>query len=237
MNKYTAFIFARGGSKGLPDKNILEIGGVPLIAWSIKHAKSCSSIERVIVSTDSEKIKAIALEYGADVPFMRPAELATDTASELDAWRHAIKELERIDGRYPEIIISLPATSPLRISSDIDRALERYSEGDVDVVIGVTDAHRNPYFNMVKFDSQNHVEILNNPNGDIKRRQDAPRVFDITTVVYIANSEFVAKCSSLFTGRVGAVHIPQERSIDIDNLHDFKIAQYLMMSAMNVKNN
>ncbi len=132
MKKHTAFMFARGGFKGLPDKNILEIGGVPLIAWSIKHAKSCSSIERVIVSTDSEKIKKIALEYGADVPFMRPAELATDTASELDAWRHAIKELERLDGAYPEIIISLPATSPLRIPSDIDRALERYSEGDVE---------------------------------------------------------------------------------------------------------
>ena len=228
MKKHTAFIFARGGSKGLPDKNILEIGGVPLIAWSIKHAKSCSSIERVIVSTDSEKIKEIALEYGADVPFMRPAELATDTASELDAWRHAIKELERIDGRCPEIIISLPATSPLRIPSDIDRALERYHEGDVDVVIGVTDAHRNPYFNMVNFDGNNQVHIVGNRNGVIERRQDAPEVFDITTVVYVANSDYILKNKSLFLGRVGAIEIPQERSIDIDTKHDFEIAKYLL---------
>jgi N-acylneuraminate cytidylyltransferase len=119
MKKHTAFVFARGGSKGLPDKNILEIGGAPLIAWSIKHAKSCSRIERVIVSTDSEKIKEIALEYGAEVPFMRPAELANDTASELDAWRHAIRELERIDGTYPEVMISLPATSPQHIEIHI----------------------------------------------------------------------------------------------------------------------
>jgi N-acylneuraminate cytidylyltransferase len=228
MKKHTAFIFARGGSKGLPDKNILEIGGAPLIAWSIKHAKSCSSIERVIVSTDSEKIKTVALEYGADVPFMRPAELATDTASELDAWRHAIKELERIDGHYPEIIISLPATSPLRISSDIDRALERYSEGDVDVVIGVTPAHRNPYFNMVNFDNNRQVHIVGNQIGEIQRRQDAPEVFDITTVVYIANSNHVLNSASLFSGRVGAIHIPQERSLDIDTPYDFAIAKLML---------
>lgn len=228
MKKHTAFIFARGGSKGLPDKNILEIGGAPLIAWSIKHAKLCSSIEKVIVSTDSEKIKSVALEYGADVPFMRPAELATDTASEIDAWRHAIKELERIDGAYPEIIISLPATSPLRIPSDIDRALERFSEGDVDVVIGVTPAHRNPYFNMVNFDNNRHVHIVGNQISGIERRQDAPEVFDITTVVYIANSSYVLNSASLFTGRVGAIHIPQERSIDIDTPYDFAIAKLML---------
>lgn len=228
MKKHTAFIFARGGSKGLPDKNILEIGGAPLIAWSIKHAKLCSSIEKVIVSTDSEKIKSVALEYGADVPFMRPAELATDTASEIDAWRHAIKELERIDGAYPEIIISLPATSPLRIPSDIDRALERFSEGDVDVVIGVTPAHRNPYFNMVNFDNNRHVHIVGNQISGIERRQDAPEVFDITTVVYVANSNYVLNSTSLFTGRVGAIHIPQERSIDIDTPYDFAIAKLML---------
>ena len=228
MKKHTAFIFARGGSKGLPDKNILEIGGVPLIAWSIKHAKSCSSIERVIVSTDSEKIKTVALEYGADVPFMRPVELATDTASELDAWRHAIKELERIDGAYPEIIISLPATSPLRIPSDIDRALERYSEGDVDVVIGVTPAHRNPYFNMVSIDNDNHVHVIGGQAGKIIRRQDAPEVFDITTIVYVAKTEYILKCGSLFSGSVGAILIPNERAIDIDSQFDFDIAEHLM---------
>ena len=228
MKKHTAFVFARGGSKGLPDKNILEIGGAPLIAWSIKHAKSCSRIERVIVSTDSEKIKEIALEYGAEVPFMRPAELANDTASELDAWRHAIRELERVDGTYPEVIISLPATSPLRIPSDIDRAIARFGDGDVDVVIGVTPAHRNPYFNMVNFDSNSHVHIVGDRNGGIERRQDAPEVFDITTVVYVANSEYILKNKSLFLGRVGAIEIPQERSIDIDTKHDFEIAKYLL---------
>jgi N-acylneuraminate cytidylyltransferase len=232
MKKHTAFVFARGGSKGLPDKNILEIGGAPLIAWSIKHAKSCSRIERVIVSTDSEKIKEIALEYGAEVPFMRPAELANDTASELDAWRHAIRELERIDGTYPEVMISLPATSPLRIPSDIDRAIARFDDGDVDVVIGVTPAHRNPYFNMVNFDSNSHVHIVGNRNGGIERRQDAPEVFDITTVVYVVNSEYILKNKSLFLGRVGAIQIPQERSIDIDTQHDFEIAKYLLKNEL-----
>jgi CMP-N-acetylneuraminic acid synthetase len=225
---HTAIIFARGGSKGLPNKNILEIRGMPLIAWSISHAKSCSRINRVIVSTDSAKIKEIALDHGAEVPFMRPKDLASDTASELDAWRHAINELERIDGVCPEIIISLPATSPLRIPSDIDRALERYNEGDVDVVIGVTPAHRNPFFNMVNFDGNRHVHIVGNQIGGIQRRQDAPKVFDITTVVYIANSNYVLNSTSLFTGRVGAIHIPQERSIDIDTPYDFEIARMML---------
>ena len=225
---HTAIIFARGGSKGLPNKNILEIRGMPLIAWSISHAKSCSRINRVIVSTDSAKIKEIALDHGAEVPFMRPKDLASDTASELDAWRHAINELERIDGVCPEIIISLPATSPLRIPSDIDRALDRYNEGDVDVVIGVTPAHRNPFFNMVNFDGTRHVHIVGKQISGIERRQDAPEVFDITTVVYIANSDYVLNGTSLFTGRVGAIHIPQERSIDIDTPYDFAIAKLML---------
>ena len=227
MKKYTAFIFARGGSKGLPDKNILEIGGVPLIAWSIKHAKSCSSIERVIVSTDSEKIKAIALEYGADVPFMRPAELATDTASELDAWRHAIKELERIDGRYPEIIISLPATSPLRISSDIDRALERYSEGDVDVVIGVTDAHRNPYFNMVERKNRSYV-ISKKSTKTFFSRQKLPKVFEMNASIYIFKRNSLIIKNELFTDKTSIFLMPRERSIDIDDDFDWEIAKMII---------
>jgi N-acylneuraminate cytidylyltransferase len=225
---HTAIIFARGGSKGLPNKNILEIRGMPLIAWSISHAKSCSRINRVIVSTDSAKIKDIALDHGAEVPFMRPKDLASDTASELDAWRHAINELERIDGACPEIIISLPATSPLRIPSDIDRALDRYNEGDVDVVIGVTPAHRNPYFNMVNFDNNGHVHIVGNQVGGVERRQDAPEVFDITTIVYVANAKYILNCPSLFAGSVGAIQIPQERSIDIDTPYDFEVAKFMM---------
>lgn len=230
LTMHTAFIFARGGSKGIPDKNILEIGGKPLVAWSISHAKSCTRIGRVIVSTDSERIKEIALNHGAEVPFMRPCELASDTASELDSWRHAIKEMARIDGVCPEIIISLPATSPLRIPNDIDRALDRYNKGDVDVVIGITPAHRNPYFNMVNFDNNGHVHIVGNQFGEVKRRQDAPEVFDITTVVYVANSQYILNCESLFEGSVGAVQIPQERSIDIDTPYDFEIAKFMMPS-------
>ena len=223
-----AFIFARSGSKGLPGKNTRILGGIPLIAHSIKQAKEVKRIDRVIVSTDSAKIKEIAVDHGAEVPFMRPKELASDTASELDAWRHAIKELERMDGACPEIIISLPATSPLRIPSDIDRALDRYNEGDVDVVIGVTPAHRNPYFNMVNFDNNGHVHIVGNQVGGVERRQDAPEVFDITTVVYVANAKYILNCTSLFAGSVGAIQIPQERSIDIDTPYDFEVAKFMM---------
>jgi len=228
MTSSVAFIFARGGSKGLPDKNILEIAGKPLIAWSILHAKSCTRIERLIVSTDSNEIAEIAREYGAEVPFMRPKELASDTASEIESWRHALRHLEEVDGAMPDHMVSLPATSPLRITDDIDRAIDRYLKGDVDLVIGITPANRNPFFNMVKFDEYDLVHVVNKGNRQILRRQDAPTVFDITTIVYVTNSNYVMNCSTLFSGNVGAIEIPQERSIDIDTAYDFKIASFLM---------
>lgn len=223
-----AFIFARGGSKGLPGKNIRPLGGKPLIAWSIEHALAVKRIGRVIVSTDSEEIATVSREYGAEAPFIRPAELARDDSPEWLAWRHALNYLLDADGSLPEVMVSVPATAPLRLPLDIENCLKEFEKGDADVVITVTDAHRSPYFNMVKSNADGTVGLVIPPLSGIARRQDAPTVFDMATVAYVARPEFVMTHNATFEGRVRAVHVPAERSIDIDTLLDFQIAECLL---------
>jgi len=227
--KAIACIFARGGSKGLPGKNIRLFGGKPLIAWSIDQALSVGRIDRVIVSTDSSEIAEVARAYGAEVPFMRPAELARDESPEWLAWRHALIYLRDMDGVLPEVMVSLPATAPLRKAIDIENCLDKYAEGDVDMVIAITDAHRSPYFNMVKVNNDGSVCLVIPPTSGITRRQDVPKVFDMTTVAYIIRPEFVMTHSAIFDGRVKAIHVPTERAIDIDTLLDFQIAESLLL--------
>jgi len=226
--KVPAFIFARGGSKGLPGKNIRLLGDKPLIAWSIQQALEIERIERVIVSTDSLEIAATAREFGAEVPFLRPPELATDESPEWLAWRHGLEYLKATTGFMPEIMISVPATAPLRLTIDIENCLDEYEKGGADIVITITDAHRNPYFNMVKPNSDGTYCLVNALGPTITRRQDAPEIYDVTTVCYVANSVFVMKRNSIFEGRVRAVHVPIERAIDIDTLLDFHVAEAIL---------
>lgn len=223
-----AFIFARGGSKGLPGKNIRPLLGKPLIAWSIEYARAVKRIERVIVSTDSQQIADVASEYGAEVPFMRPEELAHDTSSEWLAWQHALNYLLETEGSVPDVMVSIPTTAPLRLPLDIENCLDEYEKGDVDIVITVTDAHRSPYFNMVKENIDGTVGLVIPPHNVVSRRQDAPTVYDMATVAYVVSPEFVLTHQSIFEGSVRRVHVPIERAIDIDTSLDFQIAECLL---------
>lgn len=223
-----AFIFARGGSKGLPDKNIKMLNGKPLIAWSIEHAKSVKRVDRVIVSTDSEKIARIAREYGAEVPFMRPAELATDDSPEWLSWQHGLKYLENTDGCLPDLMLSIPTTAPLRNVNDIDKVIDEYKKSDTDIVIVVTESHRNPFFNIVKEGVDGYINLLGSGDEVISRRQDCPKTYDITTIAYALRPSFVLNKNSIFEGRVRQVIVPKERSIDIDTLLDFEIAEHMI---------
>ncbi len=227
-----AFIFARGGSKGLPGKNIKPLGGKPLIAWSIEAGLSLKHVSRVIVSTDCPEIAAVAREYGAQVPFMRPPELARDNSPEWLAWRHALNWLQENEGALPEVMLSLPTTAPLRSPHDIQRCLDEFAKGGVDTVITVTDSHRSPYFNMVKENPDGTVSLVIPPGDAVTRRQDVPLVYDMATVAYVMYSGFVLAHNSFFSGRVRAVHVPPERSIDIDTLLDFRFAEYLVANSL-----
>ena len=222
-----AFIFARGGSKGLPGKNIRMLGEKPLIAWAIEHSYTTPGIRRVIVSTDSDEIATIASKYGAEVPFIRPSHLASDDAPEWFSWRHALDYVRKDEGSLPDAMVSIPVTAPLRQTVDIERCLKLFYEGDVDVVITVTNSHRNPYFNMVTIQPNGSVGLTIPSTIGFSQRQDAPEVFDMTTVAYVANPEFVMTHETAFAGRVKAVHVPIERSLDIDSLLDFEIAEFL----------
>ena len=225
MNQRTfAFIFARGGSKGLPGKNIKELGGIPLLAHSIRLAKSMDRVDRIFVSTDDAQIAAVATKFGAEV-IDRPAELATDTASEWMAWQHAI-EYVRARGLDFDIFLSLPATSPLRNAQDVVNCLDALWD-DTDVVITVTPSTRSPYFNMISTDASGLAHVVLGA-ADFKRRQDVPPVYDITTVAYVARPDFILTHERLFAGRVRPVVIPKERAVDIDDEYDFTLAQVLL---------
>lgn len=226
--KAIAFIFARGGSKGLPGKNIRPLAGKPLIAWSIEQALAVKRIERVIVSTDSEEIAQVAREFGAEVPFIRPAELAQDNSPEWLAWRHAINYLQEKNGVLPTAMVSVPATAPLRLPIDIENCMDAYEKGDADIVITVSEANRSPYFNMVKTNEDGTVSLVIPPQTAITRRQDVPVVYDMATVAYVARPEFVLTHHAVFEGRVKAVIVPKDRAVDIDTLLDFQMAECLL---------
>lgn len=217
------FIFARGGSKGVPGKNIKPLGGIPLIAHSINAAKECGLIDRIIVSTDDKKIADVARQYGAEVPFLRPSELAQDNSPEWEAWRHAIKQCGNFD-----IFVSLPCTSPLRNGEDIKRCIELYHDSTCDIVVTTRKAERHPSFNMITLDASGYASIAMPLDKTITRRQDAPEIYDMTTVAYVSSPQFILKKDSVFQGKVKAVEIPPERAVDIDTELDFAFAEFLL---------
>jgi CMP-N-acetylneuraminic acid synthetase len=235
--KTIAFIFARGGSKGLPGKNIRLLCGKPLIAWSIEQARAVGRISQVIVSTDSEEIAKVARSWGADVPFIRPSELASDHSAEWLAWRHALDFVLTAHGALPDAMVSVPATAPLRASKDIEACLDEFEKGGADVVVTMTDAHRSPYFNMVKVAQDGSVGLVMPPSTAVVRRQDVPAVYDLTTVAYVARPQFVRNHNGMFDGVVRAVHVPHARAIDIDTLADFEYAEFLMKKNLQKESN
>jgi N-acylneuraminate cytidylyltransferase len=230
MKNY-AFVFARGGSKGLPGKNIRPLAGKPLIQYSIETAKQCPSIDEVFVSTDDSEIAEVAREAGA-VVIERPDELGSDTSPEWLSWRHGIEWVESHYGQF-QYFVSLPATSPLRNVSDVERAIDKLERSSADICISVTPASRSPYFNMVKVLDSETCELVIKPEGAVSRRQDAPDVFDITTVVYVATPAFVKNKESLFSGIVTSVVVPKERAIDIDDIYDFILAEAIVSEMRN----
>ena len=221
--QYCAFIFARGGSKGVKNKNIRSVGKKPLIAYSIESALKSRYIKDVIVSTDSDEIARVSEQYGAQI-LKRPENLAEDSTPEILAWRHAI-ELKQ--NELSSVFISLPATSPLRSSIDIDNSINEFQKGHCDILFGISNCHRNPYLNMVKINSDNCLEIII-PGSQAVRRQDVQQVYDVTTCVYIADIEYIKTCQTLMQGRVGYIKIPIERSIDIDTEFDLYLANLML---------
>jgi N-acylneuraminate cytidylyltransferase len=224
MSKVCAFIFARGGSKGLPKKNILSIGGYPMLVHGIRIAQQLVQVDRIYVSTDCDEISGIAQDAGAEV-IIRPAELASDTAPEWLAWQHAIKCAQERHGCF-EYFLSLPPTAPLRKTQDVENCLAAL-QSDVDIVITMAPASRSPWFNMVSKDATGLVSLIARENS-VYRRQDSPDCFDMATVAYAAKAEFILGAEKIWDGRVAGVEVPVERALDIDTPFDFALAQFVM---------
>jgi N-acylneuraminate cytidylyltransferase len=223
--KIVAFIFARGGSKGVPRKNVQPVGGIPLVGRAVRTAQAASRISRVILSTDDPEIAEVGRAFGAQTPFVRPAELASDSASELDAWRHALSWVQTHGGA--DIFVSLPAVSPLRDPADVDRCIDLLlTSPDTDIVVTVTEARRNPWFNMVRLNEIGFA-VLATGDGKPVRRQDAPVLYDMATVAYVARPDFVMRAQRIFDGNVKAVVIDPRTAIDIDTPFDLEVADLL----------
>ena len=228
--KTYAFIFARGGSKGVPRKNIRELNNKPLIEYSIEVAKEIDEISSIFVSTDDVEIANIAKKLGVEV-IPRPKGLAQDNSPEWLAWKHAVQWVYKSKGQFDKFV-SLPTTSPLRNDKDVKGAINLLKD-ETDIVITITDTTRSPFFNMVKVDNDNYAKLLVESDNIFTRRQDAPKAFDMATVAYVSSPEFILRNNNLFDGRVKAYKVPNERAIDIDTELDFSIAEFLIKEGKN----
>lgn len=228
INNYhvVALIPARGGSKRLPKKNIKLLDGKPLIAWSIECAKKSQYVDQIIVSTDSQQIKDISENYGANVPFIRPDYLSNDTATTYDVLQHTIESLAL---NKPNILlVLLQPTSPLRTTEELDKAIEYFIQKNALGVVSVSEMEHSPLWANVLPDDNNMLNFL--PNNIVgKRSQDLPTYYRINGSIYIYDIESLLKNKKVFFDeRVFAFVTVPDTSVDIDTMLDFKIAESIL---------
>lgn len=226
-HKIVCVIPARGGSKGLPGKNIRKLAGTPLIAHTIEQARQSRYIDRTIVSTEDSGIAGIARACGAEVPFVRPAYLAADNAATVDVLLHAISWFEEREGYDFDILVLLHATAPLRNADDIDNCIKMLLEKKADNVFSVTESHRNPYFNMIEIADDGKVSL--SKEGRFASRQSAPKVYDMNASVYAWWKDILKREKGVFLKNSHVYIMPKERSVDIDDEVDFRIAEFLKL--------
>lgn len=231
MNDILALIPARGGSKSVPRKNVRLVAGKPLIAWSIEAARSSDLICRVVVSTDDPEIAEVSRQLGAEIPFMRPPELARDETPALPVLAHALNWLEYHEGFRPEYLILLQPTSPLRTAEDIDQAIRLARSKDADSVISVTEAHSHPYWTKTVTDEGRLEDFIPTPKG-LERRQDLPPAYMVNGAIYIVKPRIIIEEKTLYTQKTYAYIMLAEHSIDIDKPSDMHMAELLLTNGM-----
>ena len=209
---------------GVPGKNITILHGKPLIAHTIEQALSVKSIDRVYVSTDNLEIAEVARYYGAIVPFMRPAELATSSVSKVPVIQHLCDWVVQNEGDFDRVV-DLDPTSPLRTIYDIEACLSLLNK-DTDAVITAFEAEKNPYFNMVEIKPDGNISLVCQPAGAVVARQQAPSVYSMNASIYVWHRHTLSK--GLWNGRLKLHVMPRERSIDIDSHLDLAIVEMLM---------
>lgn len=230
MSKSTiiAGIFARGGSKGVPNKNLRVVGGQSLVGRAVAQARETRHVQRVLCSTDSKLIADEARMNGAEVPWLRPSDLAHDTSREWDSWCHMVRWLNG-EGHHPTYLMAVPCVAPLRTVEDLNACVDLAFESQADVIMAVSDAHKNPWFNMVTIDPQSsQVRLVNEPAKRIYNRQAAPLVYDVSTVAFIVKCEYLLHATSIYDGETRAVVLPKSHCVDIDTEEDIAYAEFLL---------
>jgi CMP-N-acetylneuraminic acid synthetase len=228
MLKPICFIGARGGSKGVKQKNIRQLDGKPLIAHTIEKAIESKLFSHVIVSTEDMKIAKIAKKFGAEVPFMRPAKFATDNARMMDVWRHGINKLYSLGYKF-EIIVSLDCTAPFLRSYDIKKSIKLLKKEKCNAVFGVYEQHLNPYFNMMEKNSLGFLDLSKKNKKRIIRRQDAPVVYQIMGL-FTMYVDKLLKYDNHMMPEIIPMEIPIETGLMIDTEIEFKFAELLVES-------
>jgi hypothetical protein len=220
-----ALIPARGGSKGLPNKNIKLLNGKPLIAYTIEAALQAKEITRVIVSTDYENIKEVALEYGAEIPFLRPNFLATDNSSSLEVFKYTINRLEEEENIVIDNFVVLQPTSPLRTSKHIDEAISLFKEKEAKAVVSYCKEYHSVFWHK-RIDQQG--KILDFFEGDYeKNRQEIEETYFPNGAIYVFNKDFLFTTKD-YNKDCYAYVMDRKHSIDIDTIDDFLYAEFLM---------
>jgi CMP-N,N'-diacetyllegionaminic acid synthase len=228
-------ICARGGSKGVKNKNIKELAGKPLMYYTIKVAKEWDLANKIICSTDSDEIAEVAKEYGVDVPFKRPEILATDTSGKVPVIRHALIEAEKTYGKEFDIVVDLDVTSPLRTVTDLNNALNQFIKQDAEVLFSVVDARKNPYFNMIELNGDGYATISKKLDHNILRRQDAPEVYEANASIYFYKRSFLLNEDNgtvLSSKRAVIFKMEDSKSIDVDTEMDFKFIEFLIKNGV-----
>ncbi|MCW6037898.1 acylneuraminate cytidylyltransferase family protein [Spirulina subsalsa FACHB-351] len=221
-------ICARGGSKGVKNKNIRQIAGKPLIAYTLEQAQVSQLFEVIAVSSDSPEILDIAHSYGINVLIQRPSELATDEAPKLPVIRHCVEQVEKNLNEKFDIVVDLDATSPLRLPEDIQEAVHQLESKKLGNIITGSPARRSPYFNLVELKDNGVVQLVRPHSTAIVRRQDAPPCFDMNASIYVWQRDVLFNSSTLFNPDTQLFVMPQSRSIDIDSELDFEVVEFLL---------
>ena len=228
MKNVLCTICARGGSKGVKNKNIKEINGKPLIAYTIEQAKASGLFEHIVISTDSNAIADIATQYGAEVFFKRSAEMASDTAGKLDVIKDAFMRSEEYYKKQYDFLIDLDATAPLRDVDDIINSFHQFINDNNGNLITAMPSRRSPYFNMVEVSNDGEVKLSKKLDAFVVRRQDAPKSYDMNASIYIWKRDVLLNNNSLFLDNTGLYVMPEERSVDIDSELDYKFVELLL---------
>jgi CMP-N,N'-diacetyllegionaminic acid synthase len=226
-------IAARGGSKGVPNKNIRKLGDIPLIAHSIKTAISSNLFSSVIVSTENSKIAKISKQYGADVPFLRPKKLATDNASMTDVLLHTITELRKLNYNF-DTIVNRDCTVPFIDKKDIQGAIRKYYSKSCNLVCGVYKQHHNPYFNMMEITKGKYMDFSKKLKNQITGRQNSPIVYQLNGL-FVLNVENFLKTKKFYSTKIIPHEISAEHGFMIDTEFEFQIADMVTKKRIKLK--